>query len=102
MSEVTGHFSGSLNFGKKLVCNRMSDGDRERGCPSLAFSEKHTVTLHSVWVADAEVITFGGIIPRNAVLLFTRSIDCKIQSQKKKSLNGQDMKDCSLGKNLSM
>lgn len=68
MSEVTGHFNGSLNSEKKLDCNRTSDG----GCPSLALSEKCTVTLYSAWVADAEVITFGGIILRNAVLVLVR------------------------------
>lgn len=57
--------------------------------PSPAFSEKHTGRHFSqlVWVADAEVNTFGGISARNAVLVYIGEKGCKIQSQNKKKLH---------------
>lgn len=75
LSEVSGHFSVSISSEKKVEMQQCliqllaADGGAYL---SPAFSEKHTIGHCSqlVWVADAEVITFGGIIAGNAALVY--------------------------------
>jgi len=54
------------------------------------------------WVADAEVITFRGIIARNAVLVYKGEKGHKIQSQKKRKVKPVRIgRNAALDKNFS-
>lgn len=106
LSEVSGHFSGSINSEKKVEMQQNvwhNCLQQTRGAyPSPAFSEKCTGRHFSqlVWVADAEINAFGGISARNAVLVYLGEKGCKLQRKKKKVKPVRTGKNAVLDKNF--